>query len=74
MIATVSDLHTTPLQGAAPGAIDVEIVEAIQATFDAALPTFAAPEVASMWMEAIGTEISGEATDRVTVSYMVMPE
>jgi hypothetical protein len=73
MVATVTDTHSASLSGNAPDAISAEIEEAIQATFDAAMPRFASPNTPSMSLESSGSESSGRKGGWVSNTFTASP-
>ncbi|MDG1484113.1 MAG: hypothetical protein P8R54_31265 [Myxococcota bacterium] len=70
MVATLNDWHGTLLDGVENTALDSEIAEVVQATFDAALPNFAGQQSAAADMEST-TEVTGNNNDWVSTSYTV---
>ena len=73
MVATVTDMYSANLTGNAPGAMSAEIEEAIQATFDAAMPRFAMPNAPAMALEPVGSETSGEESGWVSSAFTPSP-
>jgi hypothetical protein len=73
MVATVTDSYSASLSGTAPDAISAEIEEAIQSTFDAALPRFAAPNTSSMALESSGSESAGRQGGWVSNAFEASP-
>jgi hypothetical protein len=70
MVATLNDWHGTLLDGVENTELDSEITEAVQATFDAAIPSITQQSNAAD-MESITAEVTGNSNEWMTISYTV---
>jgi len=71
MVATLNDWHGTLLDGVEDTTLDSEIAEAVQATFDAAIPRIAHQQSAAANMESVTADVTGNNNDWMTISYTV---
>jgi hypothetical protein len=70
MVANITSMERDTLTGSVPAELEAELEEAIQATFDAALPSINNLQTQTVELESIGTTVNGSASDWIHTGYL----